>query len=829
MNEYVLLASIMLDGGLSPLYVATSDYYTQPTDSIGYVHFEARIIRTPIIDVSIGCYVWGSKSSTSVGQIVLADPANTLDVVGQLGSQRDARVEMRLARIGQSYDDATIVCLALIDEISRSGGNVVIKLRSTDAWLDRPVCNSFFDLIDSPSSSSSSSTTDDVIDATSFTRNLTDIDEIAGDPVPVVIGRVYQHDAPLVSAPQLIHQITDANVVDLERVMSGGNAAIPAVEYVEAFDGAGWKWLVTPSARVLCDLDGFGAIGEPLVFGDFAGTPPSTDGIGGWSIDSDQPEPIYRAGVGLEWSDGGEIFGNVGSSEIPKGYVVVVLEVAFLGPLASIDVAAAYPVSVTRPGRWARVLPASDVVTLTMSGRVVLRSAAVYPVTDESSSTLTEMIRHLSIARAAIHTGTRETVTEIDTDFDSLTEFEQWESEITGNAIVADAIWDNDDEAAELIIVAGTTSSGSVSIEWPVDLPPGPYTMQATTFLARAGDGRIAAQIIATPVNTSIIDVPALAIANAGDGVQTHDVAFDVPFAWRLRVVLSATNYTAVYQLRDIVLQRTQLALGSDVIDIGTVARIDNGAQIGAVFSGRETVAEAINYALTAVCGYYYTTPDGRIAFGKLQDFSAALPRVEVTSDRLASWPDVTVDFGERLSDRWAAGRNWQTYDDADLAGITFPNRPPFRAQFRHVVKGSSVQRYAPAYTHAIGAPAIETCLYSQADVQLEADRVSDLYTAERAFVQFDYLASSAVDAATLRPGMYARLSATEFPDSVRGGIGLIISVSNELRTLTVRITCWLASSATSPITASSSELPENTLVDDIDNVLVDDDDQPLE
>jgi hypothetical protein len=40
---------------------------------------------------------------------------------------------------------------------------------------------------------------------------------------------------------------------------------------------------------------------------------------------------------------------------------------------------------------------------------------------------------------------------------------------------------------------------------------------------------------------------------------------------------------------------------------------------------------------------------------------------------------------------------------------------------------------------------------------------------------------------------MYARLSADEFPDSVRDQVGLIVSTSHELRTLTVRVTCWVA------------------------------------
>jgi hypothetical protein len=247
-----------------------------------------------------------------------------------------------------------------------------------------------------------------------------------------------------------------------------------------------------------------------------------------------------------------------------------------------------------------------------------------------------------------------------------------------------------------------------------------------------------------------------------------------------------------IYQLRDITLSRTVFAQGVDVIDLGTAAEIDDGATLGAVFTGRQTVAEALDVVLSAVCGYYYTTPTGAIAFGRLEDADTP-PRIDVTRDQLMSWPTVIPDMAERLSDRWAAGRNWTPYDDADLAGITFPDRPPLKAQHRHVVTGASAEQYARTYTHAIGAPPIETPIYGAADAQALADRVSALYTRERVFVTFDYLARDAIEAATLRPGMYARLSAPEFPDSVRGQDALIVATSHELRTLTVRVTCWTA------------------------------------
>jgi hypothetical protein len=818
----ILIATIMLDGGLRPLRVATEDYYSRADDSIGAQHFQARIIRTPVVDVSIGCAVWGKRSSSSVGQLVLADQDQTLDTVGELGSQRDSLVEMRLVERGQAFDDGVVVCLALVDEITRADGNVLVKLRATDAWLDRPVANSVFAALGAPPSSSTSSS--EGLDPSEPTRNLTEVAELVGDPVPVVLGKCWQVDAPLVGVTDpLAHQITDARVRSLDAVLSGGAVATPVTEYVAVFKGAGWEWLVTPAARVLCNVDGFRALDDPIVFGNFADNPPSSDGPGTWQYGTGD-EPVYRPGVGLDWIDGGDLVGSFLVVDIdgPVRYAAVVVDVAFLGDGASVEVAGDYTVTIRRPGRWARVVSVSGAVVLRMTGRVVLRSAGVYVLRADSSGTLTEMIRHLSIARAGIHTGTRQTVTEINTSFETQDEFDQWEVGTTGNAS-ADAIWDNEDLAAELFVIASQNSVGGVTLTWPVVLPAGQYTLDVNTFLGIGSAGTASARIEAVPPDDSAQDWRPIVLVKSRVGTESRTVTFSMAAPWRLRAILETQGESMIYQLRDITLSRTVFAQGVDVIDLGTAAEIDDGATLGAVFTGRQTVAEALDFVLSSVCGYYYTTPTGAIAFGRLEDADTP-PRINVTRDQLLSWPTVIPDMAERLSDRWAAGRNWTPYDEADLAGITFPDRPPLKAEYRHVVTGASSQQYARTYTHAIGAPPIETPIYGAADAQALADRVSALYTRERVFVSFDYLARDAIEAATLRPGMCARLSAPEFPDSVRGQDALIVATSHELRTLTVRVTCWTAAIPTAVIAPQSL-----ALLDDDEAPIVDDDGQLLE
>jgi hypothetical protein len=783
----ILTARIMLDGGLRPLHVATEDYYSLASDSIGAQHFTARIIRTPVVEVAIGCAVWGRRSSTSVGQLVLADQDQTLDAIGMLGGQRDARVEMRLVRAGESYDAGVVVCLALIDAISRDEGNVILKLRGTDAWLERPVCNSIFTAL---SAGTSSTSTSDGLDPSEPTRNLCEVQELGGDPVPVVLGRCWQVEAPLVGATDpLAHQITDARVAALEAVLSGGAVATPGTEYVPAFRRAGWEWLVTPAARVLCNVDGFGALDDPVAFGAFADQAPSTDGYLGWQYGTG-PEPVHRPGVGLDWTNGGEIIADcdVADGDGQMRYAAVLVDVAYLGSGAQIEVTGDYAVTITRPGRWARVLAVSGTVTLRMTGRVVLRSAGVYMVTAASSGTLTEMIRHLAIARAGIHTGESQIDALVDSDFAASSDFDKWSNATFGAS--ASVTWSALIEAAILYVSAGADEGGA-SLTWPNVLPAGQYTLNVDALLEIGQmDTRVyTARVEAVPTDggapIGLLDLPI--------GSATRAVYVSVPVAWQLRVIVRARKNTVTLTLASIALTRRIIVPSSDEVDLYSASRIDSGATLGAVFRGRETVAQAIDYVLSAVCGYYYTTPAGPISFGRLEDAGGVSPRIDITSGRLLGWPTVLPDDAERLSDRWAAGRNQRAYDDADLAGITYPNRPPLTAQHRHVVTGASAARYASTYTHAIGAPPIETPIYSAEAAQAEADRVSALYTRERVFVTCDYLAEDEVEAATLRPGMYARLSADEFPDSVRDQVGLIVSTSHELRTLTVRVTCWVA------------------------------------
>jgi hypothetical protein len=575
-------------------------------------------------------------------------------------------------------------------------------------------------------------------------------------------------------------------VQSLDAVLSGGAVATPGTDYVSAFLGAGWRWLVTPAARVLCNVDGFRALDDPIVFGDFAGDPPSSDGPGTWQYGTGD-EPIYRPGVGLEWLDGGEIF--VISSVFAQ-YAAVIVDVAYLGPGASVDVIGEYTVTIRRPGRWARVISANFGVTLRMTGRVVLRSAGVYPIRAASSGTLTEMIRHLSIARAGIHTGTRQTVTEIDTSFATQAEFDQWVFSWRGNGS-GSASWNSGNQSAEILLSAGVSEYAEGRFAWPTTLPPGQYTLTTDTYFAYTTNG-VANVFFEAVSDDAIVERQPLQIVRVDTGFATRTVTVTIPFAWRLRARAETRNTVITLHINSVTLSRTVLAQGVDVIDLGTAAEIDDGATLGAVFTGRQTVAEALDFVLSAVCGYYYTTPTGAIAFGRLEDADTP-PRIDVTRDQLLSWPTVMPDMAERLSDRWAAGKNWTPYDEADLAGITFPDRPPLKAQHRHVVTGASAEQYARTYTHAIGAPPIETPIYGAADAQALADRVSALYTRERVFVSFDYLARDAIEAATLRPGMYARLSAPEFPDSVRDQDALIVATSHELRTLTVRVTCWTA------------------------------------
>ncbi len=381
-DDAILLATIDIDGGLSRLRVATSDYYSDG------LHWQARITKTPGFEVAVSCSVWDGRGSYSIGEIELADPDETIAIWDE--DARDARIELRIVSRGQAYADGVVVARALVDKPRRSKDSWVITLRGVDAWLDRPACRTVYE----------ETSTD--LDPNELTRNAVKLSpELVGDSVSVVLGRVNLCEPDLVSPPQLIHQITDAALWDITTVYSGGSVATPATDYDPAFADAGIVWNITPSARVLIDADGIADFGDAIVVSRFDRDSWTTDGPPGWSVGStDEPEEV--AGVGLRWAAGGIISVGV-PTEYQGGYGAVLVYVLRLGVGASLEVQSDTVATIEREGRHAIVCGLGATVTLAATGDVLIAFAAVYPIDSALPSlTVAKTVRHLLIARAGL-------------------------------------------------------------------------------------------------------------------------------------------------------------------------------------------------------------------------------------------------------------------------------------------------------------------------------------------------------------------------------------------------------------------------------------------
>lgn len=210
----------------------------------------------------------------------------------------------------------------------------------------------------------------------------------------------------------------------------------------------------------------------------------------------------------------------------------------------------------------------------------------------------------------------------------------------------------------------------------------------------------------------------------------------------------------------------------------------------GVFYSDQVTCREVIDAAMSAITGWAWVSPSGKLKCGQLVEPSGSDP-LRVWRVNLTSLPRYRPDLAPSLSDTWAGGRNWSPYSETELAGITHPNRPPFMAQYRFTQKGTGT--LAQDYRHAIGAEPIETFLYSESDVQAEANRVTALYASKRGFWTMTVALSTALSAAQIEPGDLVELDDTEyFGDDFGGALGLVVEVSGRYRTNELQLTVWV-------------------------------------
>lgn len=806
-SGFILLAELFFEGGYYVQRIATDWWYSQPGDSIGVQEWQGRITSEPTYSVQLGCIHWGSKTTVSIGSIEIADPAGELDWMQR--KTRDALCVLRLAIPGQSYDETQVIGRAIVDSVEMTGDAKVVNLRGMDTLLDRPLQTTTYAAGNSSATSDPSTSGPPPNDATASAV-------IEGQKIPVVIGRVWQHEPILIDTQNLVFQITDAGIKDVEAVLSGGSVADPPDSSGEDWDYAylrtSFQMSITPSARITANCGGIRALASvPAVADRFdRSTSWSSDGPASWSISASSGTEVSQVElVGLAMlADAGESSGPSVSRSVAlaaDSWAVVLIDVCDLRD-GYLIVSTGSPVEIRREGRHAIITTMDsagqlsiEVVPDAQGADITIASVFVYALEDSTGTDgLVEMMRHVTIARGALPDAEVTPVDIISTssgDFDSSGDLDGLSISTNAQASVGVA-------GGELSIVCGNLAAfGSALVAWPNTLEAGErYTLAAdidvTAVLGAVGPTAAYAYFRFDPASglgSSFINIASLNVATVG--ASTVAGAFEPTEPGILRLIVGAGPASKIeFSIDNLRLVRLDFADDGATVDFDSLRAIDDGYQFGMVGGGAETVREVAGRLMDSIAGWVYPDPAGRIRFGRLQTPSG--PSVMTLSRvNLLGKPVYVPDLAPGLSDTWSGGRNWSPYSDSELAGITYPNRPPFRADYRAKRRGSSADSYARPYTHAIGAESIGTYIYDGDDVQAESDRQSAIYAEQQGFWVAEVALESAEAASAIRPDMVVTLDDPMFADD-NGKIATIVGVDGRYRGQVLKLTLWGATNA---------------------------------
>jgi len=213
------------------------------------------------------------------------------------------------------------------------------------------------------------------------------------------------------------------------------------------------------------------------------------------------------------------------------------------------------------------------------------------------------------------------------------------------------------------------------------------------------------------------------------------------------------------------------------------------GYSLGVSVTDADTCENVIQSILDSMCAYTYTDNLGTIRIGRYER-PAGTPIVTISKLNMTRYPKRITDAAPGLSTRFAGAKNWSPYSENELAGITYPNRPPFMAEYRHIKTGATAATINRAYTHALSAAPIETVLTEEADIQAEADRVCAIAQDKHPFWDVEFALESADDIAAIRPNGIVLLDDELFEDS-NGKIAKIVEVDGQFGNNVYRIVTW--------------------------------------
>jgi len=250
---------------------------------------------------------------------------------------------------------------------------------------------------------------------------------------------------------------------------------------------------------------------------------------------------------------------------------------------------------------------------------------------------------------------------------------------------------------------------------------------------------------------------------------------------------------SVIYARDDVVLKniavRTGMRVSGSGGDIDFSSTSISGYSMGVAVTDSDTCENVIQQILDSMCAYTYTDNLGTIRVGRYERPSGT-PIVSISKLNMTRYPKRMTDPAPGLSTRFAGAKNWSPYSENELAGITYPNRPPFMAEYRHIKAGATAATINRAYTHALSAAPIETVLTEEADIQAEADRVCAIAQDKHPVWDVEFALESADDIAAIRPNGIVLLDDELFEDS-NGKIAKIVEVDGQFGNKVYRVVTW--------------------------------------
>lgn len=184
-----------------------------------------RLLEAPEYRVDGGCWLWGSRTQTQVGDALIANPDGVLNELLR-DTARGATTLIKVGGVAAPYADYETVASVEIDAVKEgSSGEIVISFASPDIRLCEFINQKIY--------------------ATSPNSN------IVGDPRPITLGRCRQVEAVEYDPSNLTYhvhdQIVDGTSFTISEVQSNGN---PASALDWAATDYGFDMNVTPSGKV---------------------------------------------------------------------------------------------------------------------------------------------------------------------------------------------------------------------------------------------------------------------------------------------------------------------------------------------------------------------------------------------------------------------------------------------------------------------------------------------------------------------------------------------------------------------------------------------------